>query len=147
MARYQKPGWFMRRAVNPLLAFLVRRFGMSVRGAHILAIRGRRTGAWRYTPVNVLGLDGHRYLLAPRGETEWVRNLRASRRGELHLGANVEPISVTELGDDEKPPVLRAYLRRWKPEVGRFFAVGGPEVSDAEFRRIAPDHPIFRIET
>jgi len=88
----------MRRAVNPLLAFLVRRFGMSVRGAHILAIRGRRTGAWRYTPVNVLGLDGHRYLLAPRGETEWVRNLRASRRGELHLGANVEPISVTELG-------------------------------------------------
>jgi hypothetical protein len=75
-----------------------------------------------------------------------VRNLRAAGEGELRLGRRTERFRAIEVGDDEKPPVLRAYLRRWKAEVGVFFGGVGPDASDEELRRVAPDHPVFRIE-
>jgi deazaflavin-dependent oxidoreductase (nitroreductase family) len=116
---------------------------VSVLGSRVLAVRGRSSGEWRTTPVNLLVVDGTRYLVAPRGHTQWVRNLRAAGGGELRLGRRVEPFTATEVGDDDKAPILRAYLRRWKVEVGVFFGGVGPDSPDSELRRIAPDHPVF----
>ena len=142
--RYVRPGWFTINIFNPLVALLTR-LGLSVYGSRILAVRGRTSGQWRTTPVNLLTYRGERYLVAPRGVTQWVRNIRASGEGELRLGQRREPIRVVELGDGEKPDVLRAYLRRWRFEVGVFFQGVGPNASEDELRRIAPAHPVFRI--
>jgi deazaflavin-dependent oxidoreductase (nitroreductase family) len=121
------------------------RLGVSVAGSRVLEVRGRTTGEPRRNPINPLSLDGARYLVAPRGQTQWVRNLRARGSGRLLLGRRAEDFAAVELTDDEKPPILREYLRRWKWEVGAFFGGVGPDSSDDELRRIAPDHPIFRI--
>ncbi len=109
-------------------------------------MRGRKTGAPRRTPVNLLTLDGVRYLVAPRGHTQWVRNLRAAGEGRLLLGRRAERFVATELPDEEKEPVLRPYLRRWKWEVGAFFGGVDADAPSEDLQRIAPDHPIFRIE-
>ena len=142
--RYDKPGWFTKNVFNRAVATLTR-LGISVAGSRILEVRGRKSGEWRRTPVNLLTLDGVRYLVAPRGHTQWVKNIRVSGQARLVLGRRSEPITVTELPDDEKPPLLREYLKRWKWEVGSFFGGVGPDSSDEELRRIAPDHPVFRI--
>jgi hypothetical protein len=99
----------------------------------------------RRNPVNPLSFDGGRYLVAPRGHTQWVRNLRAAGEGYLLLGRRREHFTAVELDDAEKEPVLRAYLRRWKWEVGQFFGGVGPGSPSEELARIAPDHPVFRI--
>jgi hypothetical protein len=91
-------------------------------------------------------LDGERYLVAPRGETEWARNLRVAGSGELALGRHVEAFRAVELPDMEKPPVLRAYLKRWKPEVGIFFGGVSATSPEEDLERIAPRHPVFRLE-
>jgi len=123
------------------------KLGISVWGSRVLYVRGRSSGEWRSTPVNLLTHRGERYLVAPRGTTQWVRNLRAAGgQGELHLGRRVEPFRATELGDDAKPDVLRAYLKRWKMEIGVFFNGVGPDASDDKLREIAPGYPVFRIE-
>ena len=144
VARYEKPDWLTKHVFNPLVS-LVTNLGVSVRGARILAVRGRKSGQIRTTPVNALEIGGKRYLVAPRGETEWVRNLRAARGGELRLGRQREPIGVEELPDDAKPPILREYLRRWKMETGKFFDGVTAESPESELRRIAPHHPVFRV--
>lgn len=144
MAHYQPPGWFTANVVNRLVAGLTRA-GVSVWGSRVLELRGRSSGEPRRTPVNLLTLDGERYRVAARGHTQWVRNLRAAGEGRLLLGRRGEPFSATEVGDDDKPAILRAYLRRWKAEVGAFFAGVGPGSSDEDLRRIAPDHPVFRL--
>jgi F420H(2)-dependent quinone reductase len=144
MARYERPGWVTRSLANPAVALLTA-LGLSLRGSRILAVRGRTSGRWRQTPVNPLVLAGERYLVAPRGTTEWVRNLRASGGGVLRLGRRAERFRAVEVADAEKPPILRAYLRHWRGEAGRFFAVSGPDAPDDDLRRIAPDHPVFRI--
>jgi hypothetical protein len=95
--------------------------------------------------VNLLDFQGQRYLVAPRGVTEWVRNIRATNTAELRLGRRREPIRVVELANDEKPEVLRHYLRRWKWEVGQFFEGVGPDAPAADLQRIAPNHPVFRV--
>jgi deazaflavin-dependent oxidoreductase (nitroreductase family) len=141
--RVQKPGWVTAHVVNPMVAALTRG-GLSLRGSRVLAVRGRTTEEVRATPVNLLTIDGTRYLVAPRGHTQWVRNLRAAGEGELRLGRRAERFRATEVGDDDKPPILRAYLRRWKVEVGVFFGGVGPDAPDADLRRIAPDHPVSR---
>lgn len=145
VARYRRPGWLTQHVFNRVVAGATR-FGLSVWGSRVLRVRGRTTGQWRTTPVNLLVHDHGRYLVAPRGETQWVRNLRAAGEGELLLGRRVEPFRAVELADEDKPEVLRAYLRRWKIEVGVFF--GGVSATSAEedLRRIAPEHPVFRIE-
>jgi hypothetical protein len=123
------------------------KLGVSVWGSRVLYVRGRSTGKWRSTPVNLLTFNGNRYLVAPRGTTQWVRNLRAADgHGELRLGRRAEPFRAAELGDDAKPEVLRAYLRRWKMEVGVFFDGVGPDASEEKLRQIAPGYPVFRIE-
>ena len=126
--RYLRPGWLTSRIVNPLLM----RLGV----VPTLAVQGRVSGRWRTVPVNVLDLDGERFLVAPRGDTEWVRNLRASGRGELRRRARVEAFRAAEIPNEEKPRVIEAYLARWGRQVTRYFeALPRPA-----------DHPVFRIE-
>src|SRR5271167_4930445 len=125
------PGWFTTHVFNPIVAALTAH-GLILFGSRVLEVRGRRSGEPRRTPVNLLELDGERYLVAPRGETQWARNLRASTEGRLLAGRRSESFSAVELGDEQKPPVLRAYLRRWKFEVGAFFDGVGPESSEKE---------------
>jgi deazaflavin-dependent oxidoreductase (nitroreductase family) len=141
---YRAPGWFTRNVFNRLVAFMTRR-GVSVLGSRVLAVRGRTSGEWRTTPVNLLDHEGKRYLVAPRGEAQWVRNMRAAGAGQLRVGKTVEDFRGRELGDDEKVPVLRAYLKRWKVEVGVFFGGVGPDSTDEELLAIAPRHPAFEV--
>jgi deazaflavin-dependent oxidoreductase (nitroreductase family) len=141
---YRAPGWFTRNVFNRLVASLTGR-GISVLGSRVLAVRGRTSGEWRTTPVNLLSLDGRRYLVAPRGETQWVRNLRAAGTGELRVGSRAESFRGRELADDEKVPVLRAYLKKWRAETGIFFEGTGPGSTDNEIRAIAPKHPAFEL--
>jgi deazaflavin-dependent oxidoreductase (nitroreductase family) len=129
---------------NSVVAALTRS-GISVYGSRVLAVRGRSSGEWRTTPVNPLTLDGQRYLVAPRGETQWVRNMRAAGGGELRVGRRAERFTATELADADKPAVLRAYLKRWKFEIGMFFQGVGPDESDARLLEIAPGYPVFRV--
>lgn len=145
MAVYKKPGWFTNHIFNPIVAGLTHA-GISVYGSRVLAVRGRKSGEWRTTPVNLLNLDGDRYLVAPRGTTQWVRNLRVAGKGELRVGRRVEPFVATEIGDEQKVPILRAYLRKWKVEVGAFFDGVGPDAPEADVKHIAPNHPVFRIQ-
>jgi deazaflavin-dependent oxidoreductase (nitroreductase family) len=142
--RYLEPGWITRNVFNRVMA-LITRLGLSVRGSRVLAVRGRTSGEWRTTPVNLLSHEGERYLVAPRGETQWVRNMRVAGTGELRLGRRIEEFTATELTDEEKPALLRAYLTRWKLEVGVFFDGVGPDSPDSELSRIAPGYPVFRI--
>ena len=143
-ARFQEPGWFTKNVFNRAVALLTR-LGISVAGSRVLEVRGRKSGEWRRTPVNLLDFEGDRYLVAPRGHTQWVRNMRARGEGRLVLGRRVEDFRATELADAEKPALLRAYLEKWKWEVGAFFGGVGPDAPEEELRRIAPDHPVFRI--
>lgn len=141
---YQRPGWFTTNVFNRLVAVLTR-LGISVYGSRVLEVRGRKSGEWRQTPVNLLRFEGSTYLVAPRGQTQWVKNLRAAGDGRLRLGSGTQSFRAVELGDDQKPAVLRAYLKRWKFEVGVFFSGVGPGSSDEELRGIGPDHPVFRL--
>lgn len=141
---YQRPGWFTAHIFNPSIAALTR-VGISVYGSRVLEVRGRTSGEWRRTPVNLLRSGGADYLVAPRGQTQWVKNLRVSGEGRLRVGRRVQQFTAAELADDQKPPLLRAYLKRWKFEVGVFFGGVGPDSSENELRAIAGDHPVFRL--
>jgi deazaflavin-dependent oxidoreductase (nitroreductase family) len=141
---FQEPGWFTKNVFNRVVA-LLSRMGISLAGSRVLEVRGRKSGEPRRTPVNVMTFEGGRYLVAPRGHTQWVRNLRASGEGRLINGSQAEEFSATELADDDKPALLRAYLKRWKWESGQFFGGVGPDATDSELLRIAPDHPVFMV--
>ena len=143
--RYIKPDWFTKNVFNRLVAIMTRA-GVSVWGSRVLRVRGRKSGELRSSPVNLLTFERKRYLVAPRGNTQWVRNIRISRQGELALGSKIEPIRVVELPDDAKLPLLRAYLKRWKFEVGMFFDGVSADSPESELRRIAPDHPVFEVQ-
>lgn len=143
--RYVQPGWFTRNVFNRLVVAATRA-GLSIWGSRILQVRGRSSGQIRETPVNLLSFDGDRYLVAPRGVTQWVRNLRAAQEGTLRLGRRGEAFRAVEITDADKVPILRAYLKRWKMEVGIFFDGVGPDAVDTELLRIAPNHPVFRVD-
>jgi deazaflavin-dependent oxidoreductase (nitroreductase family) len=140
----KKPGWLTKNVFNRMVAVFTRA-GMSVRGSRVLEVRGRKSGEPRRTPVNLLEYEGERYLVAPRGDTQWARNLRASGEGRLLVGKRSESFSAVELGDEEKPPLLREYLKRWAWEVGAFFDGVGADASEDELRQAASKHPVFRL--
>jgi deazaflavin-dependent oxidoreductase (nitroreductase family) len=142
--RYVQPGWFTKHIFNGTVRALTRA-GVSVAGSRELRVRGRKSGEWRSTPVNLLTIDGERYLVAPRGTTQWVRNIRVSGTGELHHGRRTEQFRAEELPDNAKVPVLRGYLRKWAWEVGQFFEGVDKNATDEDLARIAPDFPVFRV--
>jgi deazaflavin-dependent oxidoreductase (nitroreductase family) len=144
---YRAPGWFTRNVFNRAVARLTR-MGISVLGSRVLETRGRQSGQPRRTPVNLLTVDGHEYLVSPRGNGQWVRNVRADDgRLTLILGRHRQAYMARELSADDPATtrILRAYLKRWKAEVGVFFDGTGPGSSDAELAAIAPKHPIFEL--
>ena len=142
---YREPGWFTTHVLNAAVAGATR-LGISIWGSRVLEVRGRKTGALRQTPVNLLVLEGTAYLVAPRGEAQWVRNVRAADgRLDLLLGRSRTHYVASELPDEEKIPVLRAYLTRWRAEVGVLFEGVGPDSTDEELAAIAPKHPVFGI--
>jgi deazaflavin-dependent oxidoreductase (nitroreductase family) len=143
-SHYRQPGWFTKNVFNRLIASLTRA-GVSVWGSRVLRVRGRTSGEWRSNPVNLLTFGDRSYLVAARGQTQWVRNLRVAKSGELRVGRRIQTFDSVELPDDEKADILRSYLKRWKMEVGVFFDGVSAASPDAELARIAPDHPVFEI--
>ena len=144
---YRPSSWIMRRVVNPLTRLAVGRLGLDDHnGTRVLEVKGRVSGLWHATPVRLLELDGRRYLVAPQGETDWVKNLRVQGRGRLRLGGRLTEFRAVELTGVEKLPVLRAYFRRWWSMVAPMTAVTSPDAPDEELVRAAPLHPTFMLE-
>ena len=142
---YREPGRFTRRVFNPMIAFLTRR-GLSVWGSRVLEVRGRRSGEIR-RPVNLLVHDDRHHLVSPRGEGQWVRNVRAADgRLATVVGNRRQEWVAHEVADADKVPVLRDYLRRWKAEVGVFFDGLSADSTDDELAAIAPRHPVFVLQ-
>lgn len=141
--RFLRPGR-MDAVFNGVVGAMTR-IGLPLAGSRVLAVRGRSSGEWRTTPVNPLRVAGERYLVAPRGHTQWVRNLRAAGGGELRKGRGVETFRAVEVADADKPPILREYLRAWAWEVGRFFEGVDASSSDEKLLEIAPGFPVFRL--
>ncbi|MGH9017638.1 MAG: nitroreductase/quinone reductase family protein [Acidimicrobiales bacterium] len=144
-ATYRKPGFLTRRLLNPLILACLR-MGVSVWGARVLESKGRQSGLPRRTPVNLLTWEGGQYLVSPRGQTQWVRNVRAAAgRLTLLVGRRRDERTATEVFGDDRIPVLRAYLAKWKMEIGVFFDGVSGDSDDAALRRIADDHPVFAL--
>lgn len=144
--RYLEPDWFTRNVFNRVVAGFTR-VGISVWGSRVLEVPGRVSGEMRSTPVNVLTVDERRYLVAPRGDTQWVRNARAAGVVALRLGRRVERVEVVEVADHDKPAILGPYLRRWKWEVGQFFDGVGADSTTDELLAVAPKHPVFELRS
>jgi deazaflavin-dependent oxidoreductase (nitroreductase family) len=125
---YLRPGLVVRKLINPLL--------MTLGITPTLAVRGRKSGEWRVAPVNVLEHDGERYLVAPRGEAQWVRNIRAAGGGELRRRGKTERFRAHELPVEERRPLIDAYRAHWGTQVRKLFE----QLPDPA------DHPVFRIE-
>jgi len=141
---YKRPGWFTQNVFNRMIRW-ANRLGLRPAGAQTLAVPGRKSGEMRTTPVNPFEIDGHTYLLSPRGTTEWVRNLRAAGgQGELRAGSTVRRFRSTELPDSEKLPLLRLYLDKWAWEVKSLMGIDA-DASDDTLREAAPRHPAFEI--
>lgn len=121
------PGWLHQKVLAPL----VMRSGL----ASTLTVPGRKTGEPRTLPVNVLDVDGRRYLVAVRGETEWVRNLRAAGGGELRRRGRSQRFTAAEVADEDKPDIIAAYRQRWDYQAKQFFE----KLPDPA------DHPVFRL--
>jgi len=142
---YRRPGWFTRNVFNRAVRRLTA-LGVSVWGSRVLEVPGRRSGEPRRVPVNLLTVDGEQYLVSARGNGEWVRNVRANDGGlDLLVGRRRSHFVAEELPDADKVSVLRAYLRRWKAEVGVFFDGVDADSSDDAIGAIAHKHPVFRL--
>ena len=140
MARQYRLGP-VRRAINVLTTRMARR-GRGPKFLYLLTVRGRKSGEPRSTPVDVMEIEGRRYLVAPYGPVAWVKNARAAGQVELTKG-DTQRFGVRELGPEESVPVLRKYLREIKV-VRPYFDVK-PDASDEEFVRIAPEKPVFEL--
>ncbi len=143
-ARYVAPGGRMDAWSAAAVRWLTAH-GISAYGSRVLVVRGRTSGERRSTAVNLLELEGERYLVAPRGNTQWVRNARAAGTAELHLGRRAEVVELVELPADRRVPVLRVYLARWGWEVGRFVEGLSKTSTDAEIAAVAPGMPVFSV--
>jgi deazaflavin-dependent oxidoreductase (nitroreductase family) len=140
---YLRPGP-LDRIFGNTLAFLVW-IGLIRSHFYVLEVRGRKTGKTISLPVDPLDLDGRRYLVCARGNSNWVRNARAAGEVVLARAMRRHRYVVRELPPGERPAVLKAYLDRFAGEVQRFFPV--PKGSSAEaFKDLAPRYPVFELE-
>lgn len=143
MTRYDAPGP-LARAGNALIRRLAEH-GISVAGSTALRVRGRRSGKLRSVVVNMMTVDGRRYVVAPRGETEWVRNARAAGVIEVGPRRRSRAAQITEITDDAKPALLKRYLDRWYWEVKGHMADLTPHSSPEQLRAAAPHIPVFAL--
>ncbi len=145
--RYRRSSWILQHVINPLTRFTVGSMGMDDRnGTRILEVKGRTSGRWRSTPVRLLEVGGQRYLVAPQGETDWVRNLRTQGAGRIQIGSHVEEFRAIELTNEAKLSALRAYFTRFWSLAAPMTTVTSPGAPDQEYAAAAPMHPVFRIE-
>jgi deazaflavin-dependent oxidoreductase (nitroreductase family) len=121
------------------------RHGVSLLGSRVLSVPGRTTGKPQQVPVNLLEKDGRRYLVAIRGNTQWVRNVRVAGGAQLRVGRRREEVSLTELPLEERVAVLRLYLARWGWEVSQFVEGISKQSTDAELLAAAPGIPAFEV--
>ncbi|MCF8610302.1 nitroreductase family deazaflavin-dependent oxidoreductase [Gordonia sp. HY285] len=142
--RYIEPTGRLGFALNKLVGSLAR-IGFAPSGCYDLQVPGRVSGELRTTPVNVLDLDGVRYLVSARGRTQWVRNVRAGGEVTLRRGRRSEAVTLVELDDDRKPELIRAYLTRWAWQVAAFDEGLAPDSTDAEILDAAPGMPVFEV--
>ncbi|MGZ8600167.1 MAG: nitroreductase family deazaflavin-dependent oxidoreductase [Actinomycetota bacterium] len=132
-----------KRMTNSVFARRARR-GRGQEFTYVLTTRGRTSGEPRSHPVDVMAKDGQRWLVAPYGETNWVKNVRAAGEATISRAGRDERVRLKELADDERVPVLRLYLERVK-FVRPYFDETSAS-SDEELRAIAPSRPVFRID-
>lgn len=122
--------------------------GVNLAGAQNLTVAGRRTGNLQTVPVNVLRFDGGEYLVSPRGNTQWARNVRVAETVELRRGRRRSVVTLTEVDTDRRPPIIGEYLRKWGWEVGRFLPEGlDAKPSDADLEIHAGSIPVFEIRS
>jgi deazaflavin-dependent oxidoreductase (nitroreductase family) len=143
--RYEEPNR-AARAGNAVIRWLAE-LGVSIAGTRALRVRGRKTGKLRAVVINLLTIDGVDYLVSPRGNTQWVRNVRAA--GVVDMGPRWRRRSVqaTEVEDAAKPELLKRYLDRWYWQVKGYVAGLTPESSAEQFRAAAPSIPVFVLGT
>jgi deazaflavin-dependent oxidoreductase (nitroreductase family) len=133
----------VERTFNRLFGILVG-LGLGMSHNYLLQVRGRKSGKTYSTPVNALDHHGRLFLVAPRGETQWVRNARAGGHVALRKGLSTRAFSVRELQDPEKPEILKTYLDTFRATVQRYFTVkAGSPVED--FAAVAGIHPVFEL--
>ena len=131
-----------RRALNALVRPLAR-LGLTGPRTHLLTVRGRRSGRPWSTPVSLVEVAGRRYLVAPYGERNWVKNARVARRVELRRGRRRAAHALVEVSGDERVVVLRRYYAT-TPVTRSFFDVSAGDDDDA-WHAEAPRHPVFRL--
>lgn len=141
-AQFTKPS-AVDQLFNRAFGFLVR-LGLGLRHNYLLEVRGRKSGRKYSTPVNLLDLDGKEYLVAPRGYTQWVRNVIASGEGTLVRGFKRREVYLKPIADEAKPPILKAYLDRYKKTVQRYFSVKAGSPLEA-FQPLAASYPVFEL--
>jgi deazaflavin-dependent oxidoreductase (nitroreductase family) len=139
--RYEQPNR-AARAANAAIRWLAE-MGISIAGTRALRVRGRKSGKQRSVVINLLTVDGVDYLVSPRGNTQWARNVRAAGVVEMGPRWRSEHLQVTEVDDAAKPEVLRRYLARWYWQVKGYVAGLTPESSDEQLRAAAPTIPVF----
>ncbi len=139
---YEKPS-LLDATFNRLFGWLVG-LGLAPSNFYLLQVRGRKSGRIYSTPVDLLVQAGKRYLVSPRGYTQWMRNAKASGTVTLKRGRTVEQYTVREVSTQQKPEILKAYLDTYKSQVQRFFPV--PAGSPAEaFVSLAERYPAFEL--
>lgn len=144
MAQTSPTPSFVRLANFFMVALL--RIGVNMGGTTLLTVRGRKSGELRTTPVTIIEQEGQRWITAPYGAVNWVRNLRAAGEGTLKRGRHVEKISAVELPTQEAALVLQKNLGRFPSFVRQHYAVT-PTSSLQDFERDAPHHPVFLVQT
>jgi deazaflavin-dependent oxidoreductase (nitroreductase family) len=131
------------RFFNRAFGFLVK-IGFGLSHNYLLEVRGRKSGNIYSTPVNLLELDGRSYLVAPRGYTQWVKNVLAGGEATLIKRGRRETFRFRAIPDEAKAEILKAYLDRFKLTVQRYFPIpaGSPAQS---FQPLAARYPVFEI--
>jgi deazaflavin-dependent oxidoreductase (nitroreductase family) len=127
-AQRARTPWFIKNVMNPIFTM--------TGTLPLLSVKGRRTGKVYTTPINLLEVDGARYLVSPRGETGWSRNLRALGECSLKVKGSERRYRAAELAPEHRPPLIAAYLARWGNQTrGQFEKLPDPA-----------DHPVFRLD-
>jgi deazaflavin-dependent oxidoreductase (nitroreductase family) len=139
---YKKPGAAVRIA-NSILGFFTS-LGVSPAKVHKIEVRGRKSGQLRTAVINVLNHDGDRYLVAPRGNTEWVRNVRAANGDATLLRKEREKVHLEEVAVDQRAAIIKAYVGENAAATKQYFGVE-PGDTIEKYQQIASDHPVFKV--